>query len=375
MKQEKEPGNKRLACLGRPLGILERNLALPRREPLQVRNRHLSPKIRKVHHFYHSFDFRSLDFLFVTSFCDFPEFEDLLRSFSTSELAVQRRDYAAKAFISGRIASERLIEQEKTNKKLIEDHKKLSHDFKLSRAADSDLEKKVSELAVALKICQDEKKAAEEAAESSRRDLEKLQKTHDEDLKLIENLCKDYNKSSKAVEDLRTNNADLARTLSNKEQKIQDLEKALVDQRETLERNISEILNKLRLLFGEYEKSLKNFGVLPAPLPANLGISDFMEWIDTEFKALPEVISGASDFAVVFSVESILKLLHDFDCVDLVKFREKLPQFPDASSTSRLRPNEDVLAIKTKFAREFWIASGKEVVKKIARAKLDQVDL
>jgi predicted nucleic acid-binding Zn-ribbon protein len=50
----------------------------------------------------------------------------------------------------------------------------------------SDLEKKVSELVEALKKCQDEKKAAEEAAESSRRDLKKLQKTHDEDLKLIE---------------------------------------------------------------------------------------------------------------------------------------------------------------------------------------------
>jgi hypothetical protein len=228
---------------------------------------------------------------------------------------------------------------------------------------------------VALKKCQDEKKAAEEAAESSRRDLKKLQKTHDEDLRLIENFCKDYDKSSKAAEDLRTNNADLAKALSNKERKIQDLEKALADQRETSERNISEILDRLRLLFGEYEKSLKNFGVRPAPLPANLGISDFMEWIDTEFKALPEVISGASDFVVVFSVESILKLLHDFDCVDLVKFREKLPQFPDASSTSWLHPNEDVLAIKMKFAREFWIASGKEAVKKIARAKLDQVDL
>jgi hypothetical protein len=56
--------------------------------------------------------------------------------------------------------------------------------------------------------------------------------------------------------------------------------------------------------------------------------------MDVEFKALPGVISGASDFAAVFSVESILKLLHDFDCVDLVKFREKLPRFPDASSTS-----------------------------------------
>jgi hypothetical protein len=56
-----------------------------------------------------------------------------------------------------------------------------------------------------------------------------------------------------------------------------------------------------------------------------------------------------------------------------VKFCEKLPQFPDASSTSRLRPNEDVLTIKTKYAREFWFASGRETVKNVARAKLAQV--
>jgi hypothetical protein len=61
--------------------------------------------------------------------------------------------------------------------------------------------------------------------------------------------------------------------------------------------------------------------------------------------------------------------------VDLVKLREKLPQFPDALSTSRLRPNEDVQAIKAKFAREFLLASGKEAVKSIARAKVEQVDL
>jgi hypothetical protein len=68
-----------------------------------------------------------------------------------------------------------------------------------------------------------------------------------------------------------------------------------------------------------------------------------------------------------------LKLLHDFDSADLAKFCKKLSQFPDAASTSRLRPNEDVLAIKTKFAREFWLTSGKEVSKNIARSNLEQV--
>jgi hypothetical protein len=136
----------------------------------------------------------------------------------------------------------------------------------------------------------------------------------------------------------------------------------------------SETISRLKNLFEEYEKSLNESGIRPAPLPADLGLPEFMEWIEVEFKALPEVISGANDFAAAFSVESILKLLHDFDCVDLVKFREKLPQFPDALSTSRLRPNEDVQAIRAKFAREFWLASGKEAVKSIACAKLAQVD-
>jgi hypothetical protein len=148
----------------------------------------------------------------------------------------------------------------------------------------------------------------------------------------------------------------------------------LTEQREALEKRVSGIISKLKALFGEYERSLNDFGVRPAPLPADLGLPEFMEWIDAEFKALPEVISGANDFAAAFSVESMLKLLHDFDCADLLKFREKLPHFPDALSTSRLRPNEDAQAIRSKFVREFWLASGKEAVKSIARAKLSQVN-
>jgi hypothetical protein len=96
--------------------------------------------------------------------------------------------------------------------------------------------------------------------------------------------------------------------------------------------------------------------------------------METEFKALAEVISGASDFAAVFSVESILKILHDFDCADLVKFRETIAPFLGAMSTSIIRPNADIQAIKNKFAREFWIASGKEAVKIIARAKLAKLN-
>jgi hypothetical protein len=178
----------------------------------------------------------------------------------------------------------------------------------------------------------------------------------------------------KIAEDLRTNNASLAKSLSTKDRKIQDLEKALAEQNAASKRNTSEILEKLKLLYEEYKKSLNEFGIRPAPLPDNIEILEFMDWKETEFKALSEVISGASDFATAFSVESILEILHDYDCADLAKFRDTISQFPSATSTSIIRTNVDVQAIKNKFAREFWLTSGKEVVKVIARAKLAEVD-
>jgi hypothetical protein len=187
------------------------------------------------------------------------------------------------------------------------------------------LEKKVAELAESLKRCQDEKKIAGEALEQSKKELEKLQKTHEDDLSLIENLHKNHDRSSKVAEDLRANNADLARYLSSKDQRIQDVEKALTEQRESSGRKISEIVDRLKVLFEEYERSLNEFSVRPVPLPADFGLREFMDCIDAEFKALPEVISGANDFAAAFSVESIMKLLHDFDCADLAKFHKKTP--------------------------------------------------
>jgi hypothetical protein len=273
-----------------------------------------------------------------------------------------------------KVAVERLVDQEKANKQLSQESKELKRSFALAQSANLDLEKKVAKLAEALKVCQDEKKVAEAALEQSKNELEKVQKTHEDDLSLIENLREKHDRASKVAEDLRVNNANLAKSLSTKDRKILDLEKALAEQDDALKKNMSDILEKLKLLFKEYKKSLNEFGVRPAPLPADLGIPKFMEWMETEFKALSEVISGASYFAAAFSVESILKILHDFNCADLEKFREKISRFPGATSTSMIRANEDVQAIKNKFAREFWFASGKEAVKVIARAKLAEVN-
>jgi DNA repair exonuclease SbcCD ATPase subunit len=239
----------------------------------------------------------------------------------------------------GKVAIERLAEQEKVNKQLSQKSKELERSFALAQSTNVELEKKVAELAEALKISHDEKKVAEAMLEQSKKELERVQKAHDDDLSLIENLRVKHERATKTVEDLRINNASLAKSLSAKDRKIVNLEKALAEQSEASKKNTSEILEKLKLLYEEYKKSLNEFGVRPAPLPDNIEIPEFMDWMETEFKALTEVISGASDFAAAFSVESILKILHDYDCVDLEKFREKISQFPSATSTAILRAN------------------------------------
>jgi hypothetical protein len=129
----------------------------------------------------------------------------------------------------GKVAVERLVDQEKANKQLSQESKELKRSFALAQSANIDLEKKVAELAEALKISQDEKKVAEAALEQSK-ELEKVQKAHEDDLSLIENLREKHERASKTAEGLCVNNANLAKSLSVKDRKILDLEKALAEQ-------------------------------------------------------------------------------------------------------------------------------------------------
>jgi septation ring formation regulator EzrA len=102
-----------------------------------------------------------------------PDFEKILRTHPADKIEEYQKAYSLKASLLGKVTSQRLVEQEKINNKLSEESKKLKCDFNLSPAANSNLEKKVAELADALKNCQDEKKVTEEAFSNSRKDLEK----------------------------------------------------------------------------------------------------------------------------------------------------------------------------------------------------------
>jgi predicted nucleic acid-binding Zn-ribbon protein len=125
---------------------------------------------------------------------NFSDFEEALRKLSSSELDGYRKTYALKSSIVKKISSERLQEKEEVIKKMSSESKKLKREFNLAQVANIDLEKKVVDLADALKKCQCEKKIAEDALESSQKEVESLKKNHEDDIKLIENLRQDSDK-------------------------------------------------------------------------------------------------------------------------------------------------------------------------------------
>jgi predicted nucleic acid-binding Zn-ribbon protein len=84
--------------------------------------------------------------------------------------------YAVKSSLIGRIAAERLVEQEKVNAQLSQEFKKIKRNFAIAQSTNWDLEKKVAKLVETLKRCQDERKAAGEDAENSRKELGRLRK-------------------------------------------------------------------------------------------------------------------------------------------------------------------------------------------------------
>jgi hypothetical protein len=69
--------------------------------------------------------FLILEFRSETLILDFSEFKNLLHSYSPSKLARFQEDYALKHSMLGKVAVERLAEQEKANKRLSQESKEL----------------------------------------------------------------------------------------------------------------------------------------------------------------------------------------------------------------------------------------------------------
>jgi chromosome segregation ATPase len=105
------------------------------------------------------------------------------------------------------VVFERLLEKDEIIKKIFDESKKLRRELNKAQASGIELEQRISELADFLKKFQDETKLIEAALSDLKKDLEKLYQTREDDLKMIENLRKDFDKNAKIVDELRVSNA------------------------------------------------------------------------------------------------------------------------------------------------------------------------
>jgi predicted nucleic acid-binding Zn-ribbon protein len=90
--------------------------------------------------------------------------------------------------LCGKVVSERLLEKDEAIKKLSGESKKLKHELNKAQASGVELEQWISELVDSLKKCQDEKRLVEAALRDSKKDLQKLNKTHEDDRKSSQGL-------------------------------------------------------------------------------------------------------------------------------------------------------------------------------------------
>jgi hypothetical protein len=141
MKQEKELQNRRLHHSSGLLTTRESNPLLLRRKFLQIQ--YLLAKLPSkplAKRFMNCLPFLTvvLSFSTTSEFCDsllnfifmkFPDFEALLRTYPASKIEEYQRAYSLKASLLGKIASQRLVEQEEVTKKLSEDSRKLKREY------------------------------------------------------------------------------------------------------------------------------------------------------------------------------------------------------------------------------------------------------
>jgi hypothetical protein len=119
-----------------------------------------------------------------------------------------------------------------------------------------------------------------------------------------------------------------------------------------MSKGIEGVPQSFKLLFEKYSEALGQFDTRPSPFPEKEDDAVVIDWMLTGFKALPNVIFGASDFAVVFNIESLLKLL---EIMTVLILRSFVDQFGHSRCCKHIciHANEDVRAVKLKFMKEF----------------------
>ena len=192
---------------------------------------------------------------------------------------------------------------------------------------------------------------------------------------VLENLRSVVKKDVAKVVNLQTEVRQLKADVEKKNDKISDLEKEVEEDRALWESASQDILSKSTAIREEYRRALASFGAEPSPFPEDSegGASGLLDWLQSEFEDLGQILTSVSDNTAVVACESVLAILAHEGCPELERIGARDYVFPEPSDL--VEDIAKIQAVKKSFLRKFWKVSGREIVREAAQQRLEAVSV
>ena len=202
--------------------------------------------------------------------------------------------------------------------------------------------------------------------------ISKMQERISLDEGVLENLRGVVERDAAKVTHLQTEVRQLKADVEKKNDKISDLEKEVEEDRALWESASQDILSKSTAIREEYRRALASFGAEPSPFPAG-GASGLLDWLQSEFEDLGQILTSVSDNTAVVACESVLAILAHEGCPELERIGARDYVFPESSDL--VEDIAKIQAVKKSFLRKFWKVSGREIVREAAQQRLEAVSV
>ena len=114
------------------------------------------------------------------------------------------------------------------------------------------------------------------------------------------------------------------------------------------------------------------FGAEPSPLSEDVeeGVAGLLDWLLQEFEFLVNILSMVSNNTAVLACESVSAVLSREGCPKLDKITACDYAFPTYSELEA--EISRIQVVKKAFLRRFWKVSRREIVREVARKRLEE---
>lgn len=200
-----------------------------------------------------------------------------------------------------------------------------------------------------------------------------LTNTYSELVQQVEKLEKRPEDNLGVLEKLRSATEKDVQTITEQEKMIHTLGQDLKEQKTFVVEAERALKEKFVEIYEVYKTALAKFGAEPLLFLGDESVKEIFDWVEEEFKGLPEVITGSSNFAASFCLDSAFQLLEKNSYSHFLTLAARTYMFPSASELDEEEKSKNLRATKINFFKQLWATSGREYTRLVAQERLAQV--